>query len=239
MRTNRQKWILVIAVLLGLLSLAWGWGGGLPEKDQGQQAPVPTIQRASDDQQAAAPGTKAGAANHHEEENLPVVETGQKALPVNEPTSGLGAAAETKADRTPATCTLTVQCTTIFDHLDRFDDRKRQVLPPDGIIYPVTGIVFTPGESVLDVLQREMKKAGIHLETTAVPIYNASYIEGIGNIYELDCGELSGWVYKVNGLVPNYGCSRYLLQDGDRVEVVYTCDLGRDVGGSNFGEERP
>lgn len=33
-------------------------------------------------------------------------------------------------------------------------------------------------------------------------MYNSAYIEGINNLYEFDCGELSGWMYKVNGLVP-------------------------------------
>ena len=56
----------------------------------------------------------------------------------------------------------------------------------------------------------------------------------IANLYEFDVGELSGWMYKVNGWFPNYGCSRYLLADGDNVEWVYTCDLGSDVGGNNF-----
>ena len=56
-------------------------------------------------------------------------------------------------------------------------------------------------------------------------------IEGIANLYEFDCGELSGWMYKVNDWFPNYGCSRYELKDGDKVEWVYTCDLGKDVGG--------
>ena len=38
-------------------------------------------------------------------------------------------------------------------------------------------------------------------------------------------------MYKVNGWFPNYGCSRYSLKQGDVIEWVYTCDLGRDVGG--------
>ena len=38
-------------------------------------------------------------------------------------------------------------------------------------------------------------------------------------------------MYKVNGVFPNYGCSKYTLKNGDVVEWVYTCDLGRDVGG--------
>ena len=61
-------------------------------------------------------------------------------------------------------------------------------------------------------------------------MYSSVYVEGISNIYEFDCGELSGWMYKVNGWFPNYGCSRYQLKPGDRVEWVYTCDLGDDVG---------
>ena len=38
-------------------------------------------------------------------------------------------------------------------------------------------------------------------------------------------------MFRVNDWFPNYGCSRYVLKDGDTVEWVYTCDLGKDVGG--------
>lgn len=43
-------------------------------------------------------------------------------------------------------------------------------------------------------------------------MYNSAYIEGINNLYEFDCGSLSGWMYKVNEWFPNYGCSRYVLK---------------------------
>ena len=46
----------------------------------------------------------------------------------------------------------------------------------------------------------------------------------------------SGWMYKVNGWFPNYGCSRYQLKDGDVIEWVYTCDLGKDVGGDYWNK---
>lgn len=65
------------------------------------------------------------------------------------------------------------------------------------------------------------------------PVFNSAYIEGIANIYELDCGELSGWMYSVNGSFPNYGCSKYTLTNNDKIEWVYTCNLGIDVGGYN------
>ena len=69
------------------------------------------------------------------------------------------------------------------------------------------------------------------MEFENTPMYNSAYIEGIHNLYEFDCGELSGWMYKVNDWFPNYGCSRYQLQDGDVICWEYTCDLGVDVGG--------
>lgn len=131
---------------------------------------------------------------------------------------------------TAYTCTLSVRCDTLLDHLEELDPEKVELVPADGIIFPETVVTFYEGESVFNVLQREMKKAKIHMESESTPIYNSAYIEGINNLYEFDCGDLSGWVYKVNGWSPNYGCSRYALQDGDVVEWLYTCDLGVDVG---------
>ncbi|MEK5252596.1 DUF4430 domain-containing protein [Paenibacillus sp. FSL F4-0125] len=129
------------------------------------------------------------------------------------------------------TATLSVSAATILDNMDIFNKDKLEVLPADGIIYKAQKVTFYEGESVFDVLLREMKKNKIHMEFSMTPIYNSNYIEGINNLYEFDAGELSGWMYKVNGWFPNYGSSRYVLKDGDVVEWVYTCDLGRDVGG--------
>jgi hypothetical protein len=129
------------------------------------------------------------------------------------------------------TCTLSVRCDTILNNIDALDPEKVELVPADGIIFPAAKVDYYEGESVFNVLLREMKKNKIHMEFVNTPIYNSAYIEGINNLYEFDCGELSGWMYKVNGWFPNYGCSRYQLADGDVVEWVYTCDLGRDVGG--------
>ncbi|MFZ7102425.1 MAG: DUF4430 domain-containing protein [Peptococcaceae bacterium] len=132
---------------------------------------------------------------------------------------------------TAYSCTLSVRCDTILQNIKWLDPEKRELVPEGGIIFPAAKVTFYEGESVFNVLMREMKKNKIHLEFQNTPMYNSTYIEGINNLYEFDCGELSGWMYKVNGWFPSYGCSRYRLQDGDLVEWVYTCDLGSDVGG--------
>lgn len=132
------------------------------------------------------------------------------------------------------TCTFSIECSTILNNLDQLDPDKLEMVPSGGIILKKTKVTFYEGESVFDVLQRVCKEKGIHLESSWTPIYNSAYIEGIHNLYEFDCGSLSGWMYRVNGWYPNYGCSRYQLQDGDVVEWRYTCDLGNDVGGKNL-----
>jgi hypothetical protein len=136
-------------------------------------------------------------------------------------------------------CILSVRCDTILDNMEYLDKEKAELVPEDGIIFPAAAVTFYEGESVFNVLQREMKKNKIHMEFENTPMYNSAYIEGINNLYEFDVGELSGWMYKVNGWFPNYGCSRCQLKDGDVVEWLYTCDLGRDIGGyySAGGEE--
>lgn len=127
-------------------------------------------------------------------------------------------------------CTLSISCETILKNMPLLNSQKAEIIPQDGIIFAEQQVVFYEGESVFHLLLREMKKNKIHFEYTKTPIYNSAYVEGIANIYELDCGELSGWRYKINGSFPNYGCSRYLLKDGDKVEWVYTCDFGADIG---------
>ena len=127
------------------------------------------------------------------------------------------------------TCTLSISCATILDHMDLCNPDKVDLVPEDGWVLQPTQVTFYEGESVFNVLQRTCKQKKIHMEFENTPIYNSAYIEGIHNLYEFDVGELSGWMYSVNGWFPNYGCSRYQLKDGDVICWVYTCDLGQDV----------
>ena len=129
------------------------------------------------------------------------------------------------------TCTFSIECSTILNNLDMLDPEKLEMLPSNGVILETVTVTFYEGESVFDVLQRLCKEYGIHMEAEWTPIYNSAYVEGIHNLYEFDCGALSGWMYSVNDWYPNYGCSRYQLKDGDVVQWRYTCDLGNDVGG--------
>jgi len=133
------------------------------------------------------------------------------------------------------TVTLSVRCDMIQSNMNLLNKEKHELVPADGVIFPATAVTVYEGESVFNILQREMRRARIHMEFRNTPIYNSAYIMGINNLYEFDVGELSGWMYMVNGWFPNYGCSRYQLQPGDVIEWHYTCDLGRDLGEHSLG----
>ena len=93
------------------------------------------------------------------------------------------------------TCTLLVECSTILNNMGDLTEGKESLVPSDGIIYGPATVVFYEGESVYDVLLREMQNNRIHMEAEFTPMYNSAYVEGINNLYEFDCGRWSGWMY--------------------------------------------
>ncbi len=131
-------------------------------------------------------------------------------------------------------CILSINCATLLDHMDRLPSGKAEFVPSNGWILFPTQIAFNEGETVHDVLQRVCRDNGIHMESSFTPAYNSAYIEGINQLYEFDGGELSGWMYNVNGWFPNYGCSQYTIENGDEINWIYTCDLGKDVGDNSM-----
>lgn len=74
------------------------------------------------------------------------------------------------------------------------------------------------------------QKSGIQLEYNFTPAFGTYYIEGIHQLYEKDCGSMSGWMFSVNGNFPTDGSSSYTVKPGDEIVFAYTCDMGDDIG---------
>ena len=125
--------------------------------------------------------------------------------------------------------TISITCHTILNNLDKVSDNKKGIIPSNGVILSQKQVEINDGDTVFDVLLRETRKQRIHMDFVESPVYGSAYIKGINNIYEFDAGELSGWMYSVNGVFPNYGCSIYNLNDGDVIQWMYTCDLCKDL----------
>ncbi len=128
---------------------------------------------------------------------------------------------------------LSIDVKTILNHMDDLTKGLEKYVPEDGVILPKTRVVCYEGETVWDVLARECKARDINVESTYTQLYGSVYLEGIHNIGQFDCGPLSGWMYSVDGWFPNYGCSRYVLAEGEYIQWRYSCaGGGKDLDGT-------
>lgn len=121
------------------------------------------------------------------------------------------------------TCTIQIQCKSILSNMDKLKEGKNRYVPSNGVVLATSKVEFNKGESAYDVTRRACNAAGIQMEAAYTPVYSGYYVEGMNNLYEFDCGQSSGWMYKVNGWPPNYGCSEYTLKNGDSIVWYYTC----------------
>lgn len=139
---------------------------------------------------------------------------------------------------TAPSCTITIRCDVLLDKLDELSLGVASLVPEDGCLLEETTVLLEEGDSAFDILQRVAQENQLHLEFSTSPMYDSTYVEGLCNLYEMDCGPLSGWTYRINDVFPGYGTSQYTISDGDVIQILYTCDLGADVG-NNYSEATP
>ena len=71
------------------------------------------------------------------------------------------------------------------------------------------------------IIEREQE---IQIEYADSSIVNGCYIEGINYLYEFSAGKYSGWMFSVDGEVPNYAANQVKLQGGERISWYYVVD---------------
>jgi outer membrane biosynthesis protein TonB len=101
-----------------------------------------------------------------------------------------------------------------------------------GNILPMTQIEVAEGDTVLDVLKRATQELNIPIKYRGTG--SIAYIEGIGNLFEFDRGPKSGWMFKVNGAFGGKSAGSVRVNPGDKVEWLYTLNLGKDLNGGKM-----
>lgn len=120
--------------------------------------------------------------------------------------------------------TLSISCAEVYEAASKASEQLLQSLPDDGIILSETVFTLPTGATVFDLLSQAAGTYRLQLEYQgeASSAFGSVYVEGIENLYELDAGPHSGWVYTVNRKTVDTGCNLYPLQDGDTVAWNYT-----------------
>lgn len=119
------------------------------------------------------------------------------------------------------TCTVTVECKSILDHMDNLKEGHEEFVPNDGYIIKNYTYKAKAGYTAYDALKSACNNNDIKL--TAQKTSYGIYISGINNLDEFDCGNQSGWMYSVNGIMPNTTCGNVTVDDGDSIVFTYVC----------------
>lgn len=119
------------------------------------------------------------------------------------------------------TCTVTVECKSILDHMDELKEGHEEFVPSDGYIIKNYTYKAKAGYTAYDALKSACNNNDIKL--TAQKTSYGVYISGINNLDEFDCGKQSGWMYSVNGIMPNTTCGNVTVDDGDSIVFTYVC----------------
>lgn len=124
---------------------------------------------------------------------------------------------------------ISVDCKKALPYLDSIDEsvNPRSVIPEDGIIIPLCEVAAAEGATAFDALVEAARLEKIRVDYSG-SAYGV-YVRGIGFVCEFGFGSESGWTYRVNGSVPQESAGAYTLSEGDFVEFIYTCELGRDT----------
>ena len=242
MKQRRNRILLIAATALLLVAAVIA---GVTLHDRAAAAPQATAEAAPTAQNEPAP-TEAPTETDAPEESAapdpsaepetsapPEASAAPKASDAPEGGESPAPAETPKAAETPAptpeakTVTVTIVCHTALAS-GKLPDAVRAVLPAGGVLLQRT-VALEPGDTAWSVTQRACRDAHVSLEASFAAAQGAVYVEGIGNLYEFDCGQGSGWIYKVNGAAPGHGCDSQPLQAGDTLLWAYTCDYGNDV----------
>jgi hypothetical protein len=226
-----------VAVCL-LLTAAWFAGSSQPQSESLPSSS--SVDVCADSQDSSATGVSSLVADAEEDSSAassaPPADSeapdASTALPSTAAATEKPEAAPHAAPVTDAQwiCTISIDCQTILARPELLPPEKSDLVPADGILLDSTTVAVSEGDTVFDVLERIAREKKIHLEFDMTPAYQSVYIEGIGNLYEFDCGDLSGWTYSVNDIFSPTSCSQISVKNGDRIRWCYTCDLGSDVG---------
>lgn len=179
----------------------------------GEDTATTEAETTADKESTTAQSTsKAKTKNNKEKENKTTVNltTSKTTTKKNEPTV-----------KDEISCTLNVECKSILNNMDKLKDGHSEYVPANG--YIIKGYKYTAkaGFTAYDALKKACEDNGIKL--TAKSSMYGTYVSGINNIDEFDCGSQSGWMYSINGNRPNVSASSQRVTDGDEITFEYVC----------------
>lgn len=123
--------------------------------------------------------------------------------------------------RAKITCTVTIECSVVLENMDKLRDGHEVYVTNGGVMLERYTVTAESGATAYDIVSQACRENSISMNVTKSGY--GTYIAGFNNIDEKDCGGGSGWIYYVNGSMPNKSCGKYTVSDGDFIKFSYVC----------------
>ena len=121
------------------------------------------------------------------------------------------------------TCTIAIDCSSISGNGALTAAGNPQLEPYAVNPYILAPTVITVSDSngdgrvgVDEAIKQACNTYGIQYE-----FKGSNYLKGMNYLYEFNAGPNSGWMYKVNGRIPNKGCNTYYLGGSEDILWYY------------------
>ena len=100
-----------------------------------------------------------------------------------------------------------------------------------------TKVTINNNTTVYDVFKKVLKENGITWKESNKlgTVYIESLTRNGVTLGEFDNGNLSGWMYTLNGTHPDLGVAQQFLEKGDRIVFHYTDDYTKEEGSDKWG----
>lgn len=124
----------------------------------------------------------------------------------------------------PLLLVFTLLCGCVSTRIDATNTVTIEAVHEDGrVLLKPTQVPLPDGASVFEALTIAAKEQGVVLAFDGSKPNR--YVEGIGGLFAFSEGELSGWLYYVNGESPTVGADQYEIQDGDEYRFLFVTDF--------------
>lgn len=100
------------------------------------------------------------------------------------------------------------------------DAAKAAEFSEEGVILKEQEVTLKSGQTALDALR----------ETGLDFVDAGGYISEINGLGAGVAGDMSGWLFIVNGEMPSFGADSLEVKEGDVIQWRYSCDGGADIG---------
>lgn len=137
------------------------------------------------------------------------------------------------APESDITVTVLAECAAALDNMESIDERVNtaDVIPADGVVIAYCEVSLPEDATAYEALTLAARQQKVRVDGSGT-VYGV-YVSAIGHIAEFGFGDMSGWLYSVNGDYPEVSCGEYRLHDGDAVEFHYTCGYGAGMEAAN------